>query len=68
MMIDVRQNKRAAAEPPSNLRVEKYCGFYSLYLFIKYHTEMAKFFTNARSAGNLEIIFTGSAKKVNGEM
>ena len=26
MMIDVRQNIRAAAEPPSNLRVEKHYG------------------------------------------
>ena len=29
---------------------------------------MAKFFTHARSAGNLEIIFTESAKNVNGGM
>ena len=64
MMIDVRQNMRAAAEPPSNLRVEKYYGVYnSLCLCIKHYTEMAKFFTNTRSAGNLEIIFTESAKK-----
>ena len=52
MMIDVRQNMRAAAEPPSNLRVEKYYGFYSLCLFIEYYTEMAKFFLINRSAGN----------------
>ena len=35
MMIDVRQNIRAAAEPPSNLRAEKYYGvYYSLCLYI----------------------------------
>ena len=50
MMIDVRQNMRAAAEPPSNLKFEKYYGFYSLCLFIEYYTEMAKFLSRGKKS------------------